>query len=189
MNLYSNFIDSNMSFNLIAAVAMNGVIGNSDTNSIPWHLSGDFKHFKTTTSGQTIVMGSRTYQSIPGPLKNRRNVVVSRTTVFDGADATYPVFSDALRGEEEGFWVIGGAQLYAEALAHGPDLLYITIVDIEVDGDVKFPIVGSAFKDDFITYEYMLERYDTYNCVKRSDWIEENGIKYQICEFVRTNRT
>ena len=101
---------------LIVAVAQNGVIG--DRNALLWHISEDLKHFKALTSGHPVVMGRKTYESLGRPLPNRTNVVVSRQELeipgcrvvhsLDEALALFP-------GDEEVF-IIGGAQIYAEAL-------------------------------------------------------------------------
>ncbi len=65
-------------FNVIAAVSLNGVIGDSEQNVIPWHIPADLKYFKSVTNNKTVVMGSKTFYSIGKPLKDRHNVVISR---------------------------------------------------------------------------------------------------------------
>ena len=173
-------------FQLIAAVSLNGVIGDSESNSIPWHIPSDLKNFKKLTLYKTMIQGSRTFLSIPGgPLKNRRNVVLSRTQLFNQADATYDSLEKALQQEEtkanSGLWVIGGASIYEEALRFHPNKLYITIVDIDGKGDVYFPIDGETFKqNNLISVEGV-----HYTCSERSEWMTENGFSYQFCVFSR----
>lgn len=129
---------------LIVARASNGVIGRD--NALPWRLPADLAFFKRTTMGAPIVMGRRTWQSIGRPLAGRTNIVVSRTLA--GAPAGVVVVTDldaayAAAAPATEVFVIGGARLYAEALATA-DRIYITEVDAEVDGDVCFPELPPA---------------------------------------------
>lgn len=129
---------------LIVARARNGVIGRG--NTLPWRLPADLAFFKRTTMGAPIVMGRKTWQSIGRPLPGRRNIVVSSTLsdappemiiVPDLASA----FAAASPADE--VFVIGGAQLYAEALATA-DRLYVTEVDADVEGDTRFPVFDAS---------------------------------------------
>lgn len=176
-------------FNMICAVALNGVIGDSETNSIPWYLPLDLKHFKSITSGHAVVMGSRTYKSIGKPLPNRRNIVITRNheegvrlVKEEGVSDAYPDFKTAHYFERDGFFVIGGQHIYSDALKFMPTRLFITIVKLEAEGDVRFPIAGSSFTNNFI----VTSGGDRYVCDKRSAWLEDNGIKFQFTEFVRS---
>jgi dihydrofolate reductase len=130
---------------LIAAVARNGVIGRD--NRIPWRLPGDLKRFKRLTMGKPVVMGRKTFESIGEPLPGRTNVVVSRHREFRPPAAVVEATLEsalhraraqaAADGVDEVF-VIGGGQVYAEAMPHA-DRLYITEVDAAPDGDAHFP--------------------------------------------------
>ena len=128
-----------MKLSLIVAVSRNGVIGRG--NTLPWHLPADLKHFKAVTMGKPVIMGRKTWESIGRPLPGRKNIVVSRNRDFRAAgcevvsslDAAVRACTDAAE-----VFVIGGAQLYADALPHA-DRLYLTRVDAEIDGDVTFP--------------------------------------------------
>lgn len=172
-------------FSVIAAVALNGVIGNSVSNSIPWHLPTDFKWFKDATSGKTVVMGSRTYESIKRPLPKRRNVVI--TSNFDkairyhteGVDMVYADPYSALQYENEVF-VIGGQGIYAAALDLAPLNLFITIVNKDAEGDVYFPITGDNFHDDVVYHNDV-----RYECKYRSEWHTENETEFQMTRFER----
>ncbi|WP_027926526.1 dihydrofolate reductase [Pseudomonas sp. URMO17WK12:I12] len=133
---------------LIAALGENRVIGVN--NSMPWHLPGDFKYFKTTTLGKPIIMGRKTWDSLGRPLPGRLNIVVSRQVDLrlEGAEV-YPSLEAAVARAEE--WaleqgaqelmLIGGAQLYEQALPHA-DRLYLTRVDLNPEGDAWFPEIS-----------------------------------------------
>ncbi len=105
-------------------------------------MPADLKRFKSLTSGHTVVMGRRTFESLPnGALPNRRNIVLSRTVrTYEGAE-TYTSLEEALHhcGEEETVFVIGGAQIYREALPHA-DILNLTVIeDDTAKADTFFP--------------------------------------------------
>lgn len=124
---------------LIVARARNGVIGRD--GALPWRLPEDLAFFKRTTMGHPIIMGRRTWQSIGRPLPGRRNIVVSRNAGLyaPGAEVA-PSLEAALAlcaGAAEAF-VIGGAQLYREALPRAQRLV-VTEIDADFDGDVQFP--------------------------------------------------
>lgn len=144
-----------MELAIIVARAKNGVIGVN--NTLPWRLSEDLKHFKNTTLGHPIIMGRNTWESLGKALPGRRNIVVSRNPDYEATDAE--VFEslddaiDACTGSEKVF-IIGGAQIYDEALAY-VDKLIITEVDIEVDGDAYFPNV-----DEMLWKEVSREEHD-----------------------------
>lgn len=132
---------------LILARARNGVIGRG--GSLPWHLPEDLAHFKRTTLGHPVIMGRKTWDSIGRPLPGRRNIVVSRDPGWQGdgalaarsldeavalaaADAAGPVF------------VIGGAQLYRQALQGRVDAIHVTEIDADFAGDTLFPPLDPA---------------------------------------------
>ena len=136
---------------LIAAVARNGAIGKD--NGLLWRLPADLQHFKRTTVGAPVVMGRRTWESLPAafrPLPGRRNVVVTRNSGWaaPGAEAA-PSLEDALDllRDAERVFVIGGGELYAQALPLA-DLLVLTEIDADFDGDTFFPVWDrSAFEE------------------------------------------
>jgi dihydrofolate reductase len=127
---------------LVAAVARNGVIGRR--GGIPWHLPEDLARFRALTTGHPVVMGRKTWESLPErfrPLPGRRNVVVTRNPAWaaEGAERAGSL-DEALQlldGAEPVF-VIGGAALYAGALPLAHEL-ELTEVDLEVEGDAYFP--------------------------------------------------
>jgi dihydrofolate reductase len=127
---------------LIAAVARNGAIGRD--NDLLWKEPLDQRHFAATTRGHAVVMGRRTWQSLPPrfrPLPGRRNIVVTRDAGFDAPGAeTARNLETALQcvADEPRVFVIGGAQLYAEALPRADELV-LTEIDADLAGDVHFP--------------------------------------------------
>ena len=124
---------------LIAAVARNGVIGKD--NKLLWHLPEDLKFFRHTTMGCPILMGRKTFESIGRPLPGRRNVVISRNAewIAPGVEVatSLPAALTLLHDATEVF-VIGGSQVYAEALPFA-DELFLTEIDKDFEGNVRFP--------------------------------------------------
>lgn len=126
-----------MTIAIIAAVSPEGVIGVD--GAIPWHYSADMKRFKRLTVGATVIMGRRTWESLPvRPLKERRNIVITRRTL-DGVECFGDIPS-ALASTTGDVWFIGGARIYEEAMAHA-DLIDLTHVPdhIDAEGAVRFP--------------------------------------------------
>jgi dihydrofolate reductase len=124
----------------IAAMSLNRVIGAG--NKIPWHLPEDFKWFKQMTTGQIVVMGRRTFESIGKALPNRRTLVLTRTEGgLPGAERIaswqdLEVIAEANPGQS--IFICGGAVVYEQALPRCSDL-YLTVVKREVEGDTYFP--------------------------------------------------
>jgi dihydrofolate reductase len=140
---------------LVAAVARNGVIGRD--GGLPWHLSADMAHFRDVTRGCPVIMGRRTWDSLSPryrPLPGRANIVVSRRASWmaDGAQVA-PSLQAALRlaqlrlDASRRVCVIGGAQLYREAMAQ-TDVLELTEVQADVAGDAQFPFWDRAAFDE-----------------------------------------
>lgn len=135
-----------MKIALIVAMARNHVIGKD--NTMPWHLPEDLRHFKRVTLGKPVVMGRNTYESIGKPLVQRANIIISRNPAYrvEGAavvhslDAALALGADLLRdaGPDAELMIIGGAQIYAQALPLA-QRLYLTEVHAEPEGDASFP--------------------------------------------------
>lgn len=124
---------------LIVARARNGVIGRDGT--LPWRLPEDLAFFKRTTMGHPIVMGRRTWESIGRPLPGRRNIVVSRQAGFVASGAEVAPDLDAalsLCAGATDVFVIGGAQLYRDALPRAERLI-VTEIDADFEGDTHWP--------------------------------------------------
>ena len=163
---------------LIVARAKNSVIGRD--GDMPWRLSTDLKRFRSLTSGKPVIMGRKTWESLPRrPLPNRPNIVVSRNSDYRAEDAwltsdlasAYAMASAMAQkaGVDEVF-VIGGAGLYEEAIRHA-DRMHITEVDADIEGDTYFPSfddddweeldsedIPAGEKDDYPTRYRLLER-------------------------------
>jgi dihydrofolate reductase len=124
---------------IIVAMARNGVIGCG--NRLPWHLPADLQHFKSLTMGKPIVMGRKTWESLPGLLPGRRHIVVTSSPDYQapGGEIAHSVEGalEGLEGDPE-IMIVGGSQFYAEMLPRA-DRLYLTLVDADVEGDVYFP--------------------------------------------------
>jgi dihydrofolate reductase len=142
-------------FKAIAAMSLNRVIGAG--NKIPWHLPEDFKWFKKMTTGQVIVMGRKTYESIGKPLPNRTTIVLSRSPLEIPGVRTISDLEqlDSLQAELAGreIFICGGAQVYEQALPMCSDL-YLTLVKRNVEGDTFFP----AFDGTFALQEQILDQ-------------------------------
>jgi len=129
-----------MKISLIAAVARNGVIGRN--NDLPWRIRDDTRFFMHKTLGHHVITGRKNYEAMGRPLPRRPNLVISRRPEFVAECPVVPSLDAALAqardaGETEAF-VIGGAQIYAEALPIA-DVFYRTRVLADVPGDVFFP--------------------------------------------------
>lgn len=126
---------------LIAAIDDNWLIGHDD--KLPWHIPADFKHFKETTLGHPIVMGRKTYDSLPKrPLPGRTNLVVTRAPSIEGVRAFASIeeaIAEGLRESGEVF-VIGGQSIYEQTILTA-DRLLITHVDGSFEGNYWFPVI------------------------------------------------
>ena len=158
---------------IIAAVAQNLAIGYQ--NKLLYWLPNDLKRFKALTTGHTIIMGSRTFESLPkGALPNRRNVVLTRSQVtFPGAE-TFPSLQSALSSctPDEDIYIIGGASVYNEALPMADRLCLTEIEDTPAQADAFFPQFSKeewvvAEKEEHDVDEKHAHPYCFMNYVKR----------------------
>lgn len=130
---------------IIAAVSKNGVIGVD--NKLPWDLPEDLKRFKELTTGNVVIMGRKTYESIGKPLPNRINIVVTRDKDFfvPGVLSANSLDSALLKaGGNKDIFIIGGGEIYKQSMGF-VDKLYITEVDMEVEGDTTFPTISDQW--------------------------------------------
>ncbi|SMQ59457.1 dihydrofolate reductase [Agreia sp. VKM Ac-1783] len=165
-----------MTIALIWAEARGGVIG--DAGTIPWHLPEDLAHFKEVTLGGTVVMGRRTWQSLPErfrPLPGRRNVVVTRDAAWsaDGAEIAHSLdeILDAGGSDDTSapVWVIGGGEIYAQSLARA-SRLEVTEVDLDVAGDTRAPTIDHA----------------VWQVAHETEWVESRtGTRYRFLSYER----
>ncbi|GAB3593660.1 dihydrofolate reductase [Angustibacter peucedani] len=168
-----------MSLGLVWAQAHDGVIGRGGT--LPWHLPEDLAHFRALTRGAAVLMGRRTWDSLPErfrPLPGRRNVVLTRDPAWaaPGAEvrADLDAALDELLAADEPVWVIGGAQVYAAALPRA-DRAVVTELDLAVEGDAHAPAIGDGW---------------TTTCEPAQGWLEAaNGLRYRFCDHVRVGST
>lgn len=124
---------------IIAALADNRVIGRD--NKLPWHMPADLAHFKRLTMGKPIIMGRRTWESLPGLLPHRTHLVVTRDRDYEAQGALVAhSLADVitLASDVPEMMVVGGANLYAQALPLATRM-YLTYVHQHVDGDTRFP--------------------------------------------------
>lgn len=126
---------------IIVAISLNNAIGRN--NQLLWHIGEDLKYFKKVTSGHTIIMGRKTWESLGRPLPNRRNIVISRSQkAIEGAEV-FPSIEDALAAcnTEGEVFIIGGGEIYKQTLPIA-NRLYLTIVAQMIDNaDTFFPVI------------------------------------------------
>lgn len=167
-----------MDYELIVAMSKNLVIGKN--NKIPWHVPEDLKFFKDITMNSILVMGRKTFDSLPnGPLRNRHHIVITRTPSFytNSDQVTYCSPSDAdyiikqTRGVSQKVFIIGGAEIY-NLFFHSCAKLHITTIDMIVDGDTYFPY----------TFDDLFERgfsvYHTSNVI-----VSQNNVTFEFFTF------
>lgn len=126
-------------------VAMDRERGIGVDNRLPWHLPEDLAHFKRLTSGHTIIMGRKTFDSIGRPLPNRRNVVITRDATWrrEGVDAATSLDAALALADGEEAFVIGGAQVFQLALPQASRMV-VTEIDARFDCDTFFPVIDAA---------------------------------------------
>lgn len=148
-----------------------GVIGRD--NTIPWRIPEDMARFKDTTMGHPVVMGRLTWDSLPPrfrPLPGRRNIVVTRQDDWfaDGAETAHGI-EQALALAGDTAWVMGGTQIYTAAMPFA-DLLAVTEIDADIEGDAFAPAIG-----------------DEWTAGDVGDWLisEKSGLRYRFLTYVR----
>jgi len=128
------------------ATTKNRIIGKN--NKLPWHFSSDLKHFKQLTTGQTIVMGRKTFESIGKPLPNRQNYVVSKLPREDKDGLRFfTSIDDALEEvPTPNCYIIGGASLYEQTI-NMIDGIYLTMINQDFEGDAYYPEIPKEFEE------------------------------------------
>jgi dihydrofolate reductase len=161
-----------MRLNLIFAQARRGVIGLN--NSLPWHLPEDLAHFKATTLGQPVIMGRKTWESLPPPfrpLPGRTNIVITRQAAWhaDGALVAHSVDQAlALCSPIDEVWVIGGAEVYAQTMPWATRAV-VTEIDADYEGDALAPTFDASWQE-----------------TERSTHVTANGLTYSFVTLTRT---
>lgn len=154
---------------LIVAVAHHNVIGLN--NTLPWHLPEDLKRFRALTSGHHIIMGRKTYESLNRLLPDRTTVIVTRNPDYrvEGALIAHSLHAAIAQCQQDNeIFVIGGAELYKEALRLA-DKLYITQIELEVAGDAYFPSLDST----------------TWQKISYEPHIAASGLPFSYATYVR----
>lgn len=160
-----------MILSIIVAASENNVIGYE--NALIWHISADLKHFKALTTGHTVIMGRKTFESIGKVLPQRRNIVISRQPDYTAAGCeTVSSVAEALDlvAEEDEVFIIGGGRIYQEFWTCA-DRLYLTRIHVQVEGDTFIPSVEDS----------------DWELIKKEDFIadEKNEFDYSFLEFYR----
>lgn len=166
---------------LIWAQANGGVIGNAGV--MPWHIPEDLAHFKEITLGAPVIMGRKTWESLPGrfrPLPGRRNIVVTRNAGWssDGAETVLSL-DDAVQRATEGLtsaediWIIGGGEIFAQALPIA-DRIELTQINAGIDGDSFAPKLGAE--------------WFTESSAPRDGWMTStSGLEYRFLSLSRSS--
>lgn len=152
---------------LIAAVSENGVIGVD--NKLPWYIPDDLKRFKKLTSGNVVIMGRKTYDSIGKPLPNRLNIVISRNKELNIPGcivANSMVQAIRKAGTDKDIFIIGGGEIYNKGFTFA-ERIYLTKVHQEVEGDTTFPEIDTEF------------------CWVEKENIKKEGFSYITYDFTR----
>ncbi len=148
---------------IIAALDERRGIGKN--GQLPWQLPEDLKRFKEITTGHTVIMGRKTFESIGKPLPNRTNIIITNNLDFQAQDITIAYSLDeALEKAKGDVFIIGGGEIFNQAILRA-DKLYLTLVKGDFNCDTFFPDYSFFTKETFIGAG------------------EENGIKYNFLEF------
>lgn len=159
---------------IIVAIANDHVIGKD--NKLIWHISEDLKRFKRITSGNKMIMGRKTFQSLPGVLPNREHIIITRDKNFNVDSEAVTICHDlnslinTYENSDEEVFIIGGAEIYKQFLPHAKKL-YLTRIDHDFEGDTFFPEINN---DDFeieFTSEPMID--------------EKNNLNYKFINLIR----
>lgn len=174
---------------VILAIARNAVIGNN--NQIPWHIPNDFAYFKQVTMGHPIIMGRKTWESLGRPLPGRKNVVITRSVdklraeieaadyknkdvvVVDSLESAFELFGEARFSADTEVFVIGGAEIYRQAMPYA-DRLYLTAINQDFVGDTRFMYLN-------------LPQWSLESAV-RGERDEKNDYEYSFLVYKRSNR-
>ncbi len=153
---------------IIVAVAENGVIG--DGERMPWHISADLKHFKEITTGHSVIMGRKTFESLGRPLPNRRNIVITRDVTYTavGVEVVHSLEEAIALTKDNDNFIIGGGEIYRQAMPFA-DRLYITHIRATFEGKTTFPEIDEKH----------------WHIVEQSETFEENGIRFEYITYER----
>lgn len=133
---------------LVVAKAANGVIGKDGT--LPWHIPADLKHFKQVTLGTPMIMGRKTFESLPGLLPGRRHIVLTREKGWsaEGAEVAHSVEEAITLADAERISIIGGAEIFALFMERAT-AIELTEVHAEIEGDTIMPPLGAGWREEW----------------------------------------
>lgn len=162
-----------MKVSIVVAISENHAIGKD--NKLLWYLPNDLKHFKAITTGHTIIMGRKTYDSVGKPLPNRRNIIITRQAIsISGCEVVNSIDEAlALCKDEPEVFIVGGAEIYSQSM-HLTDRIYLTIVHKKFEGDSFFPEINK----------------DEWTEVTREDFQpdEKNSLPYSFITLERADQ-
>lgn len=149
----------------IVAVSKNGIIGND--YKMLWHMPKDFRYFKEKTMGHHVLMGRKTFESLGKILPGRTFIIVTRDTSFsvEGAHVVNAIDKGielAKKAEEKELFIIGGGEIYKQTQA-GSDILYITEIDVVVNGNVSYPLPDKAVWEEVSRKDMFADEKNPYN--------------------------
>lgn len=159
-------------FSIIVAHSKNKIIGKD--NKIPWHIPEDLKRFKELTTGKTIVMGRKTFESLPFVLPNRKHIILTKNKNFTYNNQNVEICYDInniiqkYKNSEEEVFIIGGGEIYKQFLDTSTKL-FITEVDINLDGDAFFPKID----------------YSNWDLIFQSDKNTSNELNYIYKDYIK----
>ena len=132
-----------MTISIVVAISENRAIGKD--NKLLWRLPADLKHFKEITTGHTIIIGRKTFESVGRPLPNRRNIIITRQPLFiEGCEVVNSIDAAlALCAGENEVFIVGGTEIYRQSL-HLTNRIYLTVVHKEFEGDSFFPEINKG---------------------------------------------
>jgi len=159
-----------MIITIVVATSENHVIGKD--NKLLWYLPNDLKHFKDITTGHTVIMGRKTYESVGKPLPKRRNIIITRQDiVIEGCEVVNSIEAAlALCKDDEEVFIVGGAEIYKQAL-HLTNRIYLTIIHKEFDGDSFFPEIDKSEWNEVYREDYQPD--------------EKNSLPYSFITYER----
>lgn len=188
-----------MEFDLIVAASKDGSIGDSIDPGLLWYLPEDLRRFKTVTMNRPLIMGRKTWDSLPIKLPGRTNVVVSRRGPVEGEKTPDDVVPDLKLALEKYYrtypevrftqvpMVIGGGEIYKQALELGPRYIHLTMVYLDETGDIKFPF---TFKENEMQpeVEYAGHYYLQYSILPVKVNTSSEGIKYAFFDLKKITK-
>jgi dihydrofolate reductase len=150
-----------MTISIIVAIAQNYAIGKN--NQLLWNMPHDLKHFKETTSGHTVIMGRKTFDSVGKPLPRRRNIVVTRQDIeIAGCEVVQSIIEaiELCRDEEEVF-IVGGAEIYRQSMDIS-NRIYLTIIHHDFEADTFFPEIDYSEWEETTREDYQADEKNPY---------------------------